>query len=100
MPEEIFGPVLSVMSFSSDEEAIELANGVKYGFAATAWTKDLGRARRILRDLDAGEIVICATTENVANLWSSLTVEPFGESGYGVVAGRRGLESYQRSKAG
>ena len=52
--EEIFGPILSVISFRTDEEALRLANGVSYGLAATAWTKDLGRARRFARDLDAG----------------------------------------------
>ena len=42
--EEIFGPVLSVISFKTEAEAIQLANGVNYGLSAQAWTKDLGRA--------------------------------------------------------
>jgi len=96
--EEIFGPILSVVSFKTDEEAIQLANGVNYGLAATAWTKDLGRARRFARDLEAGEISICATT-TPATPTASLSTEPFGASGHGVLAGRRGLEAYQRTKA-
>ena len=95
--EEIFGPLLSVISFKADEEALQLANGVSYGLAANVWTKDLGRARRFARDLQAGEISICATTAPTKQP-HSLSVEPFGESGHGVIAGRRGLEAYQRIK--
>jgi acyl-CoA reductase-like NAD-dependent aldehyde dehydrogenase len=95
--EEIFGPVLSVISFKTDEEAIQLANAVDYGLAATAWTKDLSRARRLARDLNAGDISICATT-SPATPSAALSVEPFGASGYGVLGGRRGLEAYQRIK--
>ena len=97
--EEIFGPVLSVITFKTDEEAIQLANGVNYGLAANVWTKDLGRARRLARDIEAGEITISATTTPATSLWYANAVEPFGESGYGVLAGRRGLEPYQRTKA-
>ena len=97
--EEIFGPILSVISFKTEAEAIQLANGVSYGLAANVWTKDLGRARRLSRDLEAGEITISATTAPTNSIWSALSVEPFGESGHGVLAGRRGLEAYQRTKA-
>lgn len=96
--EEIFGPVLSVISFNNEAEALQLANGVSFGLAASVWTKDLGRARRFARDLDAGEISICATTTPAIQP-ASLSVEPFGASGFGVLAGRRGLEAYQRTKA-
>ncbi len=96
--EEIFGPLLSVISFKTDDEAIQLANAVDYGLAATAWTKDLGRARRLGRDLNAGDVNICATTTPAAPT-AALTMEPFGQSGHGVLGGRRGLEPYQRTKA-
>ena len=96
--EEIFGPLLSVISFKTDEEAIQLANSVNYGLAATVWTKDLSRARRLARDLNAGDISICTTT-SPASPTAALSMEPFDASGYGILGGRRGLEAYQRVKA-
>jgi acyl-CoA reductase-like NAD-dependent aldehyde dehydrogenase len=54
--EEIFGPVLSVMTFTDEEEAVRVANDVLYGLAATVWTTDLGRAFRMSERLEAGII--------------------------------------------
>jgi len=54
--EEIFGPVLSVLTFEDEDEAIQIANNVMYGLAATVWTNDLRRAFRIAERLDAGII--------------------------------------------
>jgi acyl-CoA reductase-like NAD-dependent aldehyde dehydrogenase len=54
--EEIFGPVLSVMTFDDEDEAIRIANDVMYGLAATVWTTDLGRAFRVAEKIDAGII--------------------------------------------
>ena len=96
--EEIFGPILSVITFKSDDEAIQLANGVNYGLAATAWTQDLNRARRLARDLEAGSVDIRSTTTPAAEP-SGLSGEPFGASGFGVIGGLRGLDPYTRLKA-
>jgi acyl-CoA reductase-like NAD-dependent aldehyde dehydrogenase len=54
--EEIFGPVLSVLTFKDEDEAIRIANDVMYGLAATVWTTDLGRAFRVADKIDAGII--------------------------------------------
>ena len=54
--EEIFGPVLSVLTFEDEDEAIRIANDVMYGLAATVWTTDLGRAFRVADKIDAGII--------------------------------------------
>jgi len=54
--EEIFGPVLSVLTFETEDEAVRIANDVMYGLAATLWTTDLGRAFRMAERLDAGII--------------------------------------------
>lgn len=96
--EEIFGPILSVISFNSDDEALQLANDVNYGLAATAWTKDLSRGRRLARDLKAGYIDIRATTTPAAEPLG-LSGEPFGNSGFGALGGLRGLDPYTCFKA-
>lgn len=52
--EEVFGPVLTVMPFETEEEAVPLANGTDSGLAAAVWTSDLGRAHRMVRRFPAG----------------------------------------------
>src|SRR5699024_1986414 len=52
--EEVFGPVLSVIPFDDEAEAVAIANGVTYGLTASVWTKDLQRAIRVARDFEAG----------------------------------------------
>ncbi|KAG8444583.1 hypothetical protein GDO86_009665 [Hymenochirus boettgeri] len=54
MQEEIFGPVTCIVPFNSEEEVIKKANGVKYGLAATLWTKDVGRVHRVAKKLQSG----------------------------------------------
>jgi acyl-CoA reductase-like NAD-dependent aldehyde dehydrogenase len=95
---EIFGPVLAVVTFKTDDEAIRLANDVNYGLSASAWTKDLARARRLARELKAGSVTICSTTAQSGSA-SGLSNEPFGASGFGVVGGARGLAPFTRLKA-
>jgi gamma-glutamyl-gamma-aminobutyraldehyde dehydrogenase len=61
--EEIFGPVLSVISFTTEEEAIEIANDTIYGLAASVYTKDLNTAHRISRALKAGTVSVNCFSE-------------------------------------
>jgi gamma-glutamyl-gamma-aminobutyraldehyde dehydrogenase len=77
--EEIFGPVLSTLTFSSPEEAVEIANGTMYGLAASIWTRDLSVAHRTARALRAGTVWVNCFEEG------DITV-PFGgvkASGFG-----------------
>lgn len=92
--EEIFGPVLSVIEFADEEEAIELANDVDYGLVAGIFTGDVGRAHRFARDVRAGQVYI--------NEWFAGGVEtPFGgykQSGFGREKGLEAIESYTQVK--
>ncbi|WP_323769566.1 aldehyde dehydrogenase family protein [Antarctobacter sp.] len=91
---EVFGPVLSVLKFSSDEEAIEIANGTPYGLVGGVFTSKLDRATRAARQLRAGQVFV--------NEWYAGGVEtPFGgygKSGYGREKGREALWNYVQTK--
>lgn len=93
--EEIFGPVLSVQVADSVEHALELANGTPFGLAAGIYSRDITKALRLARDIDAGQIYI--------NEYFAGGVEtPFGGnklSGFGREKGLEGLRSYCRVKA-
>lgn len=92
--EEVFGPVLSVMPFRSDAEAIEIANGTDFGLVAGIFTADLDRATSAARALRAGQVFV--------NEWYAGGVEtPFGgygKSGYGREKGREALWNYVQTK--
>ncbi|MEV6235696.1 aldehyde dehydrogenase family protein [Lentzea sp. NPDC051838] len=93
--EEIFGPVLTVQRFDSEDEAITLANGTSYGLAAGLQTENLARAHRVAARLQAGIVWI--------NDWAMLDPAiPFGgvkDSGFGREYGPEALASYTRTKS-
>jgi len=81
--EEVFGPVAVVMPFGSDDEALALANDTPYGLAAGVWTRDLRRAHRMVRDLDAGSVWVNA----YRRIHWALPFGGFGDSGFGKDSG-------------
>ena len=88
--EEVFGPVLVVMSFSDEAEALRLANDVKYGLAAYVWTRDLARGHRMGQGIEAGMVWI--NSQNVRDLRT-----PFGgakNSGIGREGGHYSFDFY------
>lgn len=92
--EEVFGPVLSIMTFDDEAEAITIANGTDYGLAAGLWTNDLGRAHRVADALEAGYISV--------NHYSPSIFLPFGgfkQSGYGREKGIEALHHYCQTKS-
>lgn len=96
--EEIFGPVLCVLTFQTDEEAIALANASEYGLAATVWTRDFARSKRFARAIRAGIIFIRTSGEESADAGCMLSYEPQKASGFGAEVGLKGLESYSTLK--
>lgn len=92
--EEIFGPVLSVIEFSTEQEAMEIANDVDYGLVAGIHTQNMGRAHRFARDVQAGQVYI--------NEWFAGGEEtPFGgfkESGFGREKGLAAVDAYTQVK--
>jgi aldehyde dehydrogenase (NAD+) len=94
--EEIFGPVLCVIPFDDEEEAVRLANGTHYGLAAYAHTGDMKRARRLIRELRAGNVHINGTGPGPLS-----PASPFGgvkQSGYGRQGSRLGLAEFLEIK--
>jgi acyl-CoA reductase-like NAD-dependent aldehyde dehydrogenase len=93
--EEIFGPVLSVISFRDEAQAIEIANGTPYGLSAVLWTRDVARAHRMTQAIKAGWVVVNATERPSGGPGDG--VLPVGgqkESGLGAEGGVEGLEAY------
>ncbi|MCG7574512.1 aldehyde dehydrogenase family protein [Phaeobacter sp. CNT1-3] len=92
--QEVFGPVLSVLPFSTDQEAIEISNGTDYGLVGGVFTRDLDRATTAANQIRAGQVFV--------NEWYAGGVEtPFGgygKSGYGREKGREALWNYVQTK--
>lgn len=93
--EEIFGPVVTIQTFDTEEEAIALANGLEYGLAAGFWSNDMNRVRRVSRRLEAGSVWV--------NTYRAINMRvPFGgykQSGLGRENGLEALEEFSQIKA-
>jgi len=119
--DEIFGPVISVRTFKTEEEAIQLANDTQYGLGSTVYTSDIGRALRIASQIEAGTVGINSAFNvsrtvflflfplvhcfrrkltNICVLQTSPQT-PFGgfkQSGYGRESGVEGIKNYLQPK--
>ena len=96
MREETFGPVLPVMAFDSDEEAVRLANDTEFGLAASVWSRDRARGERLARRIQAGTVMV----NDVVSCFG-ISEAPHGgvkSSGVGRSNGRFGLEEMVRPK--
>jgi betaine-aldehyde dehydrogenase len=93
--EEIFGPVVSVISFSDEDDLLREANETIYGLSAGIWTRDITRAHRFAREVKAGVVWI-----NTFNMFNAAS--PFGgykQSGYGREMGKQALDLYTQVKS-
>ncbi|KAI0974625.1 aldehyde dehydrogenase domain-containing protein [Xylaria arbuscula] len=95
LKEEVFGPVLTIVTFKDEQEALDMANDTEYGLAAYVHTKDLGRALRFTKNLQAGMVAV-----NSAMAYDK--TRPFGgwkQSGQGYENGVAGLEDWSQTKS-
>jgi aldehyde dehydrogenase (NAD+) len=92
--EEIFGPVLSVIAYDSEDEAIRIANDSKYGLHAAVLGTDLERARRVASQIRSGRVVINAMTDDPQAPWGG-----FKYSGVGREYGRYGIQAFVETRA-
>jgi aminobutyraldehyde dehydrogenase len=92
---EVFGPVITMQPFSSDEEAVAMANDVRYGLAASVFSENVGRAMKVAAKLDFGTVWV---NEHLFPLTSEMPHGGFKESGYGKDMSLYSMEEYTRIK--
>jgi aldehyde dehydrogenase (NAD+) len=93
--EEIFGPVAAVVRFQDEEQAVRIANGTRYSLAAGVWSRDIGRAHRVVRQLKAGTVWVNTFGPTDVRLpWGGA-----GDSGFGREHGDAAIENFTEPKA-
>jgi 1-pyrroline dehydrogenase len=92
---EVFGPVVTVQKFADDAQAIEWANGVRYGLAASVWTRDIGRALSAARKLQFGTVWI---NDHLVPISSEMPHGGYKSSGYGKDMSAYSMEEYTQIK--
>ena len=93
---EVFGPVLSLMRFHDEDEAVRIANATEYGLAAYLFTNDAGRINRLVSRLEAGGVYVNGASPVVG---CDLPFGGVGISGYGREGGQEGLYEFLQTKA-
>ncbi len=94
--EEVFGPVVMIAPFTDEDEAVRLANDTRYGLHASVWSRDVARAERVARRIEAGAVSV-----NDHLSMAGIPDAPWGgikDSGLGVIGSRRGLEACVRKR--
>ena len=92
--EEVFGPVVSVLPFADEEDAIKIANDSEYGLSGSIWSRDIGRAVRVSRAVEAGNLSV--NSNSSVRYWT-----PFGgykQSGLGRELGPDALDAFTETK--
>jgi 1-pyrroline dehydrogenase len=92
---EVFGPVVTVQKFADDAQAIEWANGVRYGLAASVWTRDIGRALNAARKLQFGTVWV---NDHLVPITSEMPHGGYKSSGYGKDMSIYSMEEYTQIK--
>jgi aldehyde dehydrogenase (NAD+) len=92
--EEVFGPVLTVMPYHDEEQAVELANSTHYGLSGAVWSSDAARAEAFARRMKTGQVILNGAPQNLATPFGG-----WGWSGFGRENGRFGIEDLLNYRA-
>lgn len=97
--DEVFGPVLAMTVFDDEAQAVAIANDSIYGLSASVWTRDLGRAHRMIGALATGDVEVFPGVPHDGGEVLDYAAEPRRQSGFGVEGGVAGLKSYCATKS-